>query len=89
MRAVDIYAINVGRSNGYAGKVSFKGDAEQPAICVFCGAETRTVHGRYVWHNCTGFICPATDKTPSEAALIEIDDCGRVIHETDETEPAN
>ena len=89
MKAVDMYAHNVGRGNGYAGKVKFSGDAEQPATCVFCGAKTKSVHGRYAWHNCRGFTCPATDKTPAEAALIEIDGCGRVVYETNETEPAN
>lgn len=88
-RPFSMYDHNPGRINGYGSNPSFSGDEEERAVCTFCRAETRLRRGRYAWHNCNGFWCPATDKTPEEAALIEIDDCGRVIHETDETEPAN
>ena len=80
----DLYVHNVGRINGYGGRTKFNGDSEIEAVCAFCGAKTRIVRGRYVWHNCGGFYCPATDKTPNEAALIKITDCGAVVGEIDE-----
>lgn len=79
-----LYVHNIGRINGYGGRTKFNGDSEIEAVCVFCRAKTRTVRGRYVWHNCGGFQCPASDKTPAEAARIEITVDGKIVGEPDE-----
>lgn len=79
-----IYTRNAGRINGYGSRLSFKGDAEVPATCVFCGTETRMIHGKYAWHNCNGFICPAVDKTPQDAACIQLAADGAVTGENND-----
>lgn len=83
-RTIDMYAHNTGRINGYGVRTAFKGDADKPAVCAFCGASTKLHINRYAWHNCHGFICPATDKTPAEAKRIKLTAAGAVVGETDE-----
>ena len=81
---VSMYTRNTGKSNGYGSSVSFAGDAEAKACCVFCGSPTALHRNRYVWHNCYGFMCPAVDKTPAQAKRIKLTASGAVIGEADD-----